>query len=45
MEGAVFAFRRFEMASLEYVGNAPENLYYGGWGSYATREDIETGAV
>jgi hypothetical protein len=45
MNDAVFAFRRFEMASLEYAGNAPENIHYGGWDSYATREDLETGAV
>ena len=45
MNDAVFAFRRFEMASLEYAGNAPENLHYGGWDSYATREDIEDGRV
>jgi hypothetical protein len=45
MNDAVFAFRRFEMASLEYAGNAPMNLFYGGWDAHATRDDLISGTV
>lgn len=45
MDAAVFAFRRFEDASLHYAGGGKVNEAFGGWDSYATREDVVTGRV
>jgi len=40
MDSAVFAFRRFENASLHYAGGGREHEIYGGFDSYASAEDV-----
>lgn len=40
MDSAVFAFRRFENASLNYAGGGREQAVYGGFESYASSEDV-----
>lgn len=46
MDSAVYAFRRFEDASLNYAGGGHEATVYGGFiDSYATREDVITQEV
>lgn len=40
MDSAIFAFRRFENASLHYAGGGREQEIYGGFESYASAEDV-----
>ena len=41
MDSAIFAFRRFEDASLSYAGGGIKNQIFGGFiDSYATRDDV-----
>ena len=40
MDSAIFAFRRFENASLHYAGGGHEQEIYGGFDSYASAEDV-----
>ena len=41
MDSAIFAFRRFENASLHYAGGGKENTVFGGFiDSYATADDV-----